>query len=148
MATHSIILAWRIPWAEKPGEVQSTGLQSQTRLKQLSIHAYTTYSLSIHLSVDCYQLLASVNNASVNNAAINLGEPISFGDLDFNSMDIYSEVRLLSHMIVLFLILEEDFHIFPQIMYKGYNYSTSPPKFILFFFLLLFLILAILTGVR
>ena len=82
------LCTWRIPWAEKPGEVQSTGLQSQTRLKQLSIHAYTTYSLSIHLSVDCFHLLASVNNASVNNAAINLGEPISFGDLDFNSMEI------------------------------------------------------------
>ena len=23
MATHSIILAWKIPWAEKPGELQS-----------------------------------------------------------------------------------------------------------------------------
>ena len=49
-------------------------------------------------------------------------------------MDIYSEVRLLSHMIVLLLILEEDFHIFPQIMYKGSNFSTSSPKCILFFF--------------
>ena len=27
MATHSSILAWRIPWAEKPGGLQSTGLQ-------------------------------------------------------------------------------------------------------------------------
>ena len=27
MATHSIILAWRIPWAEKPGGLQSMGLQ-------------------------------------------------------------------------------------------------------------------------
>ena len=27
MATHSSILAWRIPWAEKPGRLQSTGLQ-------------------------------------------------------------------------------------------------------------------------
>ena len=27
MATHSIILAWRIPWTEKPGELQSTGSQ-------------------------------------------------------------------------------------------------------------------------
>ena len=27
MATHSIILAWRIPWAEKPGSLQSMGLQ-------------------------------------------------------------------------------------------------------------------------
>ena len=27
MATHSSILAWRIPWAEEPGGLQSTGLQ-------------------------------------------------------------------------------------------------------------------------
>ena len=25
-ATHSSILAWRIPWTEEPGELQSTGL--------------------------------------------------------------------------------------------------------------------------
>ena len=27
MATHSIILAWRIPWTEEPGGLQSMGLQ-------------------------------------------------------------------------------------------------------------------------
>jgi len=27
MATHSSILAWKIPWAEKPGRLQSMGLQ-------------------------------------------------------------------------------------------------------------------------
>ena len=27
MATHSSILAWRIPWTEKPGGLHSTGLQ-------------------------------------------------------------------------------------------------------------------------
>ena len=27
MATHSSILAWRIPWAEKPGGLQSMGSQ-------------------------------------------------------------------------------------------------------------------------
>ena len=27
MAIHSSILAWRIPWTEKPGGLQSTGLQ-------------------------------------------------------------------------------------------------------------------------
>ena len=27
MATHSYILAWRIPWTEEPGGLQSTGLQ-------------------------------------------------------------------------------------------------------------------------
>ena len=29
MATHSSILAQRIPWTEKPGRLQSMGLQSQ-----------------------------------------------------------------------------------------------------------------------
>ena len=38
MATHSSILAWRMPWAEEPGGLQPIGLQSQTRLKQLSTH--------------------------------------------------------------------------------------------------------------
>ena len=27
MATHSSIIAWKIPWTEKPGELQSMGLQ-------------------------------------------------------------------------------------------------------------------------
>ena len=33
MATHSSILAWRIPWTEEPGRLQSTGVsKSRTRL--------------------------------------------------------------------------------------------------------------------
>ena len=37
MATHSSVLAWRIPWTEEPGGLQVLGVsQSQTRLKQLS----------------------------------------------------------------------------------------------------------------
>ena len=28
MATHSIILAWRIPWTQEPGGLQSMGSQS------------------------------------------------------------------------------------------------------------------------
>ena len=38
MATHSSILAWKIPWTEEPGRLQSMGLQSQTWLKWLSMH--------------------------------------------------------------------------------------------------------------
>ena len=38
MATHSSILAWRIPWTEEPGGRQSIGSQSQIGLKQLSTH--------------------------------------------------------------------------------------------------------------
>ena len=37
MATHSSILAWRIPWTEEPGGLQSMGLQeSDTTLRYLS----------------------------------------------------------------------------------------------------------------
>ena len=42
MATHSSILAWRIPLTEDPGGPKSTELQSQTRLKQLSTGAHPT----------------------------------------------------------------------------------------------------------
>ena len=30
MATHSSILAWKIPWTEEPGRLQFMGLQSRT----------------------------------------------------------------------------------------------------------------------
>ena len=37
MATNSSILAWRIPWTEEPGGLQSLGLQkSQSLLKRTS----------------------------------------------------------------------------------------------------------------
>ena len=31
-ATHSSIIAWRVPWTEEPGGLQSLGSQSWTRL--------------------------------------------------------------------------------------------------------------------
>jgi len=36
MAPHSSTLAWKIPWMEEPGRLQSMGSQSRTRLKWLS----------------------------------------------------------------------------------------------------------------
>ena len=36
MATHSSILAWKIPWAEKPGGLQSMGHEESGRARQLS----------------------------------------------------------------------------------------------------------------
>ena len=35
-AIHSSLLAWRIPWMEEPGRLQSMGSQCWTGLKQLS----------------------------------------------------------------------------------------------------------------
>ena len=36
MATHSSVLAWRIPGTEQPGGLSSMGSQSRTRLKRLN----------------------------------------------------------------------------------------------------------------
>ena len=41
MATHSSILAWKIPWIEEPGRLQTMGLQSRTRLERLNRHVRT-----------------------------------------------------------------------------------------------------------
>ena len=38
MTTHSSILAWRIPWTEEPGGLQSMGSQESAMTKQLSTH--------------------------------------------------------------------------------------------------------------
>ena len=36
MATHSSTLAWKIPWTEEPGRLQSMGSKSQTRLSDFT----------------------------------------------------------------------------------------------------------------
>ena len=40
MATHSSILAWKIPWAEKPGRLQSKG-SDMTATEHAWLHIYT-----------------------------------------------------------------------------------------------------------
>ena len=43
MATHSSVLAWRIPWTEEPGGLQSMGL----------LESDTTERLHFHFSLSC-----------------------------------------------------------------------------------------------
>ena len=38
LTTHSNILAWRIPWTEEAGGLESIEPHSQTQVKQLSMH--------------------------------------------------------------------------------------------------------------
>ena len=45
MATHSSTLAWRIPWTEEPGGLQSTWSQRDT-IEWLNTHAHARVSLS------------------------------------------------------------------------------------------------------
>ena len=37
MATHSSTIAWKIPWTEEPGRLQSMGSQSQTQLSDFTL---------------------------------------------------------------------------------------------------------------
>ena len=46
VATHSSIPAWEIPRTEEPGRLQSTGLQSQTRLSDHKLFLVTWCSQS------------------------------------------------------------------------------------------------------
>ena len=40
MATHSSILAWRIPWTEEPGRLQSIGYK-ESDITEVTYHACT-----------------------------------------------------------------------------------------------------------
>ena len=42
MATHSITLAWKIPWTEEPGRLQSVGSQRVDMIEQLYLHLHLT----------------------------------------------------------------------------------------------------------
>ena len=52
VATHSSILAWRIPWTEKPGGLQSMGLQrvghdlaTKEKQQQTTIYEHLLYAI-------------------------------------------------------------------------------------------------------
>ena len=44
MATHSSLLAWRIPWAEEPGRLQSMGSQESDMTERLNHHHHLSLS--------------------------------------------------------------------------------------------------------
>ena len=47
MATHCSVLAWRIPWTEEPGELQSMGSERDTR--EVTEHRHMCICISIAL---------------------------------------------------------------------------------------------------
>ena len=57
MAAHSSLLVWRIPWTGEPGGLQSTGLQSQTRLSCWHVHVRLPLGLWVRsgLSRGCWR---------------------------------------------------------------------------------------------
>ena len=49
MATHSSIFAWKIPWTEDPGRLQSMGLQTAEH----NWNDLTVWTKAIHYSENC-----------------------------------------------------------------------------------------------
>ena len=59
MATHSSTLAWKIPWTEEPGRLQTMGLLSQTRLSAFTFtfHFHTLEKeMATHSSVLAWRI--------------------------------------------------------------------------------------------
>ena len=49
LATHSSILAWRIPWTEEPGGLQSIGLQTVRHDRSDLAHTLLVYSYNLDI---------------------------------------------------------------------------------------------------
>jgi len=50
MATHSSILAWRIPWTEEPGRLQSMGLQ-RVGYNRVTEYTYDSIYMNIYIYI-------------------------------------------------------------------------------------------------
>ena len=69
MATHSSILAWRIPWTEEPGGLQSTGWQRVGTTEGLHLLQNIQSSLCYRVGPWCLSILnITVCNMSVPNS--------------------------------------------------------------------------------
>ena len=130
MAIHSSILAWKFPWTEKPGRLQSMGSQRVG-------HDWVTYiSLSVY---SCH--LFSLSSASIRAIPfLSFMEPIFAWNVPLVSPIFFEEISSLSHFIVFLyffaLVTEEDFLSLLVILwnsaFKWVYLSFSPLLWLLF----------------
>ena len=73
MATHSSVLAWRIPGTGEPGRLQSMESQSRTRLKQLSSSSSSMDTLSLTKEARIYN---GEKTISLTSGAGKTGQPL------------------------------------------------------------------------
>ena len=118
MATHSSTLAWKIPWTEEPGGLQSMGLQSQTWLSKFtSLSVYSCHFLISSASVSFIPFLSFIVPVFVWNvplvSLIFLKRPLVFPILLFSSIctDHWGRFSYLS--LLFFGTLHSNDYIFP-----------------------------------
>ena len=71
MATHSSILAWRIPWTEEPDRLQSMGSQRVGHNRSDSAqHRYTPGSLGWAFSLATYESTATLDTLHTTRLAL------------------------------------------------------------------------------
>ena len=57
MATHSSIHAWKMPWTEEPGGLQSMGSQRVEHTKHTCMHTHVHVSPTLHLTTTKFDVL-------------------------------------------------------------------------------------------
>lgn len=116
-----------------------TGFLSFLWLNNIPLYVY--YIFFLHLSVNghlgYFQLLVIVNDMAMNTRVQ------IYRDLYFNYFEWKPEVRLLHHMVVVFLIFGGTFILFPISTTPFYIKTVSSLTLAIFFF-----IMGIMTGVR
>ena len=56
MATHSRILAWRIPWTEEPGKLQCIGHKESDTTERLTVSVSTLFTLLVYIVSSPYNI--------------------------------------------------------------------------------------------
>ena len=69
MAPHSSTLAWKIPWTEEPGRLQSMGLLSRTRLSDFTF-TFHFHALEKEMATHQYSCLENPRDGEAWWAAI------------------------------------------------------------------------------
>ena len=156
---YSNILAWRIPWIEEPGRLQSIGLQrvghdwmNNTFTFHFLLYIYVLSALSIHLLMDTW--VASISWQLWIMLLSTLWCMYLFELVFFFFPDIYPGVELMGHMVALFLRSTHttfrsgctNLHSYWQC--RGVHLASYPQQHLLFGSFFQKRIMAILTGVR
>ena len=117
MATHSSILAWRIPWTEEPGRLQSTGSQRighdwMTFTAPLENDLEISYKTNIHLlyvhkiSLLCFYLSEIKTYAPTNSRFIHKSQ--HYKQLKYPLTGEWVDKFLYIHAIILYLAIKKN----------------------------------------